>query len=70
MQKNLDPQFYGSMADHTVSESIYIHNLDYNEITFYRDRLLSEWRWNGDKVYIVTEPLDVKDLLIQSPHEM
>jgi hypothetical protein len=25
---------------------------------------------NGDKVYMVTEPLDVKDLLIQSPHEM
>jgi catechol-2,3-dioxygenase len=44
MQKNLDHQFYGCMADHTVSESIYIHNLDYNEIMFYRDRLLSEWR--------------------------
>ncbi len=25
---------------------------------------------NGDKVYMVTEPLDVKDLLIQNTHEM
>ena len=69
MQKNLDPQFYEGMADHAVSESIYLHDPDYNGIEVYRDRLPSQWKWNGDKVYMVTEPLDVKDLFIQNPNE-
>ena len=57
------------MADHAVSESIYLHDPDYNGIEVYRDRLPSQWKWNGDKVYMVTEPLDVKDLFIQNPNE-
>ena len=69
MQENLDPTFFEGMADHAVSESIYIHDLDYNGIEVYRDRLPSEWIWNGDKVHMVTEPLDVKDLFNQNPHE-
>ena len=40
MQKNLDPAFYEGMADHAVSESIYLHDPDYNGIEVYRDRLL------------------------------
>jgi len=32
IQKNLDPQFYEGMADHAVSESIYLHDPDYNGI--------------------------------------
>jgi catechol 2,3-dioxygenase len=69
IQKNLDPQFYEGMADHAVSESIYIHDPDYNGIEVYRDRLPSQWKWNGDKVYMVTDPLDVKDLFTQNPNE-
>ena len=69
MQKNLDPAFYEGMADHAVSESIYLHDPDHNGIEVYRDRLSSQWKWNGDKVYMVTEPLDVKDLFIQNPDE-
>ena len=64
IQENLDPVFYEGMADHAVSESIYLHDPDYNGIEVYRDRLPSQWKWNGDKVYMVTEPLDVKDLFI------
>ncbi len=70
MQKNLDPRFFEGMADHAVSESIYLHDPDYNGIEIYRDRLPSEWTWNGNKVYMVTESLDVKDLFIQNPHDM
>ena len=69
IQENLEPQFYEGMADHAVSESIYIYDPDYNGIEVYRDRLPSQWKWNGDKVYMVTEPLDVKDLFIQNPNE-
>lgn len=66
VQKNLDPQFYEGMADHAVSESIYLHDPDYNGIEVYRDRKPSEWRWmDENKVYIVTEPLDVQSLLNQ-----
>jgi catechol 2,3-dioxygenase len=57
------------MADHAVSESIYLHDPDHNGIEVYRDRLPSQWKWNGDKVYMITEPLDIKDLFIQNPDE-
>ena len=70
MQKNLDPQFFEGMADHAVSESIYIHDPDYNGIEIYRDRLHSEWTWNGNKVNMITESLDVKDLFIQNPPDI
>ena len=70
VQKNLDPQFYEGMADHAVSESIYIHDPDYNGIEVYRDRKPSEWRWiDENKVYMVTEPLDVQSLLNQHGNE-
>ncbi len=36
IQENLDQTFYEGMADHAVSESIYIHDLDYNGIEVYR----------------------------------
>lgn len=70
VQKNLDPQFYEGMADHAVSESIYLHDPDYNGIEVYRDRKPSEWRWiDENKVYMVTEPLDVQSLLSQYGNE-
>jgi catechol 2,3-dioxygenase len=50
------------MADHSVSESIYIHDPDLNGIEIYGDRLPSEWKWCGNKVHMVTDPLNVKDL--------
>jgi len=71
IQGNLDPQFYEGMADHAVSESIYLHDPDYNGIEVYRDRKPSEWKWIGEnKVYMVTEPLDVTNLLNQYENEI
>ncbi|ALI35415.1 Catechol-2,3-dioxygenase [Candidatus Nitrosocosmicus oleophilus] len=69
-QKNTDPQFYDGMADHAVSESIYLHDPDYHGIEVYRDRKPSEWQWTGEnKIYMVTEPLDVNNLLKQYGNE-
>lgn len=63
IQKNLDPQLYQGMADHSVSESIYLHDPENNGIEVYRDRRPSEWRWiDENNVYMVTEPLDVQSL--------
>jgi catechol 2,3-dioxygenase len=69
MQNYLDPQNYEGMADHGVSESIYIHDPDFNGIEIYRDRSPSEWIWNGNKVHMVTDPLNVKDLQRQDVNE-
>jgi catechol 2,3-dioxygenase len=69
MQNCLDSQNYEGMADHGVSESIYIHDPDFNGIEIYRDRSPSEWIWNGNKVYMVTDPLNVKDLQRQDANE-
>ncbi len=57
------------MADHAVSESIYIHDPDFNGIEIYRDRSPTEWKWNGDTVHMITAPLNVKDLLSKYPDE-
>ncbi len=71
IQNNLDPQFYEGMADHGVSESIYLHDPDHNGIEVYRDRKPSEWKWTGEhKIHMVTEPLDVNNLLNQHSNEM
>jgi catechol 2,3-dioxygenase len=63
IKENLDSSYFEGMADHAVSESIYIHDPDHIGIEVYRDRSPSEWIWNNNKVHMVTEPLDVADLL-------
>ena len=70
IRSNLDPQFYEGMADHAVSESIYLHDPDNNGIEVYRDRNPTDWKWVGEnKVHMVTEPLDVNNLLRKDGHE-
>ncbi len=70
IRSNLDSNFYDGMADHAVSESIYMHDPDHNGIEVYRDRKPSEWRWMSEnKVYMVTEPLDVNNLLREDGNE-
>ena len=62
IQKNLDREYYEGMADHAVSESIYIHDPDFNKIEVYSDRDPKEWKWKDHLVHMITEPLNVKDL--------
>lgn len=53
---------FGS-ADHLVSEALYLHDPDGNEIEIYIDRDPSEWVWNGQEVAMTTDPLDFEGLL-------
>jgi catechol 2,3-dioxygenase len=62
IQKNLNPEYYEGMADHAVSESIYLHDPDFNGIEVYSDRDPNKWKWKDHTVHMVTEPLNVKDL--------
>lgn len=66
IQEKLNPEFYEGMADHGVSESIYIHDPDLNGIEIYTDRSPLRWKWTDRRVQIVTEPLDTQNLLKES----
>src|SRR5215470_17271261 len=49
-------------SDHLVSEAIYLDDPEGNGIEVYRDRLPQEWRWNGDRIQMATERLDLDNL--------
>jgi catechol 2,3-dioxygenase len=66
IQKNLDSKYYEGMADHAVSESIYLQDPDLNGIEVYSDRDPMEWKWKENTVHMITEPLKVQDLLKES----
>jgi catechol 2,3-dioxygenase len=55
-------QFDG-LADHLVSESIYIRDRDNIGIEIYYDRPSSQWKWDGSRVRMTTDRLDTEDLL-------
>lgn len=67
---------FDGMADHGVSESLYIRDPDSNGIEIYRDRPRSEWQkkkkneetepGSGQKIRMVTERLDTQSLLAQA----
>ncbi len=51
-------------ADHGVSEAIYLNDPDNIGVELYVDRPRSEWKVKNDgEVEMVTEPLDLDDLL-------
>jgi catechol 2,3-dioxygenase len=50
-------------ADHAVSEAIYLTDPDGHGIEIYRDRPRAEWRYDGDRVRMTTEPLDLRGVL-------
>jgi catechol 2,3-dioxygenase len=58
-----DQVYFDGLADHLVSESIYIRDPDFNGIEIYRDRPRSEWNWRGGKVEMATLSLNTADLL-------
>jgi catechol 2,3-dioxygenase len=49
-------------SDHLVSEAIYLDDPEGNGIEVYRDRLPEEWRWNGDRIQMANERLDLDNL--------
>lgn len=63
LEEKCDQVHFEGMADHLVSESIYIRDPDMNGIEIYRDRPSSEWNWDGKHVRMATERLDAEGLL-------
>ena len=49
-------------SDHAVSEAIYLDDPEGNGIEVYRDRKPEEWRWNGERIHMTTERLDLDNL--------
>ena len=47
------------MADHAVSEALYLRDPDGLGIEVYADRPRNTWRYQGDELHMVTEPLDI-----------
>lgn len=50
-------------GDHHVSEAIYLYDPDGNGIEVYADRPEEQWIWNGNMVYMTTEPVNFRSLL-------
>ena len=58
------------VADHGVSEAVYLHDPDGNGIELYRDRDPSEWARSADgEIVMVTEALDIQGLLAEANQE-
>jgi|SRR5882672_10057783 catechol 2,3-dioxygenase len=57
----------GGASDHGVSEAIYLDDPDGNGIELYWDRPREEWPHTpgGEEIAMVTEPLDLRDLLAE-----
>jgi catechol 2,3-dioxygenase len=51
------------MADHLVSEALYLSDPDGLGIEVYSDRPRSTWRQQGQELAMTTDPLDLEDLL-------
>jgi catechol 2,3-dioxygenase len=53
----------GGSSDHGVSEALYLSDPEGNGIELYRDRPREDWPRNGDSLAMVTEQLDLGDLV-------
>jgi catechol 2,3-dioxygenase len=57
---------FDGLADHLVSESIYIRDPDNIGIEIYCDRPYLQWEWNRSRVRMATDRLDTEVLLRES----
>ena len=51
------------VADHLVSEALYLDDPDGNGLEIYRDRPRDTWRFEDGSLRMATDPLDVRKLL-------
>lgn len=58
----LGQRFYG-FADHGVSEAIYLADPEGNGVELYTDRPKTEWPYSNGQLVMLTDPLDVNELL-------
>ncbi len=54
---------FTGFSDHGVSEAAYLSDPEGNGLELYRDRPADQWPTEGDQVAMVTDPLDLDDLL-------
>jgi catechol 2,3-dioxygenase len=54
---------HAGMADHAVSEALYLTDPDGLGIEVYADRPRSSWTRRGNQLVMVTEPLDIADVI-------
>jgi catechol 2,3-dioxygenase len=66
LRVNRDQVYFDGFADHLVSESIYIRDPDFIGIEIYKDRPMTEWNWDGNRIEMATIPLNTNDLLRES----
>lgn len=59
-------QVLGGASDHGVSEALYMSDPEGNGVELYRDRPREEWPRNGDSLAMVTEQLDLGDLVSEA----
>jgi catechol 2,3-dioxygenase len=55
----------GGASDHGVSEALYLTDPDGNGIELYCDRPREDWPRDGKTIAMVTEPLNLRDLLAE-----
>jgi catechol 2,3-dioxygenase len=54
-------------SDHGVSEAIYLDDPEGNGIEVYHDRPAETWQWTGDGLKMITDPLDIEDIVQEVP---
>lgn len=66
--KNIREQSYPILggSNHGVSEAIYLDDPDGNGIEVYRDTATTEWNKSGDRINMVSDPLDYDQLIAES----
>ena len=54
-------------ADHLVSEALYLADPDGHGLELYCDRPREQWQWEGGRVRMTTDALDLPSLLAEAP---
>ncbi|UVK37219.1 VOC family protein [Mesorhizobium sp. AR10] len=54
-------------SDHLVSEALYLTDPEGNGIEIYADRRPQDWKWNGDKIAMATERLNIPSVVADVP---
>lgn len=54
---------FDGASDHKVSEALYLTDPEGNGIEIYADRPRNSWEWSSSEVHMVTDPLDVRNLV-------
>ncbi|MGZ3292928.1 MAG: VOC family protein, partial [Xanthobacteraceae bacterium] len=54
-------------SDHGVSEAFYLDDPEGNGMEVYFDRPRESWQWTGNELKMITDPLDIDDIVREVP---